>query len=91
MKNIIYLFLLLSSILWAEDRMKLKAEVLEVNQEVKIKIGNLEPIKYKIKEGDTLSKISRERGVTLEKLLELNPRIKNKDLIYTGDILIIKR
>jgi LysM repeat protein len=40
---------------------------------------------YIVKKGDTLSEIAVRHHITLNKLLALNPQIKNPDLIYPGD------
>ena len=40
---------------------------------------------YIVKKGDTLSAIAVKYHITLNKLLALNPQIKNPDLIYPGD------
>lgn len=40
------------------------------------------PIYYTVKSGDTLGKIAKKYGTTVEKLKSLNPQIKNVDLIY---------
>lgn len=42
---------------------------------------------YIIQKGDTLSKIANQFGTTVDDLLKLNPTIKNKNLIYTGNEL----
>jgi peptidoglycan endopeptidase LytE len=42
---------------------------------------------YTIKHGDTLSELAHQYGTTVEHLLELNPQITNRNLIYTGDSL----
>lgn len=42
---------------------------------------------YTIQSGDNLSKIAKEYNTTVNKLLELNPNITNKNLIYAGDTL----
>ena len=34
--------------------------------------------------GDTLWELARRYGVSLERLVELNPQIKNPNLIYVG-------
>ena len=44
---------------------------------------------YKVKKGDTLSKIAKANNVTLKKLIAANPQIKNPDLIHPGDIIKI--
>lgn len=48
-----------------------------------------EPKTYKVKKGDTLSKIAKAHKVTLKKLIAANPQIKNPDLIHPGDIINI--
>jgi hypothetical protein len=44
---------------------------------------------YTIKAGDTLSKIARDNGLTLEQLRDANPEITNPNLIAVGDVIII--
>lgn len=49
-----------------------------------------EPAKtYKVKKGDTLSKIAKAHKVTLKKLIAANPQIKNPDLIYPNQVINI--
>jgi peptidoglycan/xylan/chitin deacetylase (PgdA/CDA1 family) len=43
---------------------------------------------YVVKAGDTLTKISKKYGVTVQQLVKAND-IKNPNLIYTGEVLII--
>lgn len=45
---------------------------------------------YKVVYGDTLSAIAKRYDTSVTKLVEIN-KIKNKDLIYVGDKLIIKK
>ena len=40
---------------------------------------------YYVKKGDTLSSIARKYNISLDKLLGLNPDIKNPNLIHVGD------
>ena len=49
-----------------------------------------EYIEYKIKKGDTLTKIAKAYGTTIAKLKEIN-NIKNVNLIYAGDIIKIPK
>ena len=56
---------------------------LESNQEIK------QPKTRTIAKGDTLSKISKETGVSVADLVKLN-NIKNPDLIRIGDTLILE-
>lgn len=44
---------------------------------------------YHIEAGDTLSEIALEHNTTVERIMELNPQIKDADLIYAGDDLIL--
>ena len=39
---------------------------------------------YQIKKGDTLGKIAKANGTTVAKIMELNPNIKNRNLINIG-------
>lgn len=44
---------------------------------------------YVIKSKDTLSKVAKAFGVTLEELLAANPDIKNPDIIALGQVIVI--
>ena len=44
---------------------------------------------YKIKQGDTLSEIARDKGTTLGKLRDANPQIKDLNVIKPGDVIKI--
>ena|GEM_PF-327407 len=44
---------------------------------------------YTVRQGDTLSGIAERKDTTVERLMADNPRIKNPDLIYPGQILRI--
>jgi N-acetylmuramoyl-L-alanine amidase len=44
---------------------------------------------YEVKSGDTMSEIAEEHGVTLYALSRANPQIKNIDLIYVGQNIVI--
>lgn len=44
---------------------------------------------YKIKKGDSLTKIAKANGTTVQTLLKANPNIKNPNLIYTGEAIKI--
>lgn len=46
---------------------------------------------YTIKRGDTLSRIARNYGTTVDKLMEANPYITNKNRIYAGKTLQIPK
>lgn len=46
-------------------------------------------VTYTVKKGDTLSEIAVKYSTTVSKLMSLNPSIKNKDLIYIGQVLVI--
>ena len=42
---------------------------------------------YIVKKGDTLSGIAAKHHTTLKKLQDLNPQIKNPNLIFPGDAI----
>lgn len=44
---------------------------------------------YKVKAGDTLGKIATAYNTTLKAILNMNPQIKNPDLIHVGDLIKI--
>ena len=46
---------------------------------------------YQIQKGDALSKIARKYNTTEAQIMAWNPKIKNKNLIYAGDYLYIKK
>ena len=45
---------------------------------------------YTVKKGDTLSKIAQSYHTTVNKLLELNPQITNKNLINIGQVIRVQ-
>ena len=45
---------------------------------------------YQISRGDTLYKIGRHFGVTVNQILAWNPYIENRNKIYTGAYLYIR-
>ena len=45
---------------------------------------------YTIKPGDTLGAIAARYGTTVDRLMALNPQIKNKNLIYAGHSIRIR-
>ena len=46
---------------------------------------------YQIVKGDTLSKIAKRFNTTEVMIISWNPKISNKNLIYAGDYLYIKK
>jgi hypothetical protein len=47
------------------------------------------PCEYTIERGDTLNRVARRYGVTLEELLAVNPQIENPDVIRRGLVVTI--
>ena len=47
------------------------------------------PTNYTIQSGDTLSQIADNNGVTIERLLELNPSITDANIINAGDQIVV--
>lgn len=63
-------------------------------EEVQSKVNELmgvtaETVSYTVKSGDTLSQIALKYGTTVDTLVKLN-NIKNKNLIYVGQVLKLK-
>lgn len=48
-----------------------------------------EKVYYVVKRGDSLSRIAKKYGTTVDQLLKWNP-IKNKNLIYVGQVIRVK-
>lgn len=44
---------------------------------------------YTIVSGDTLSGIAKKYRTTVKRLMSLNPKIENADLIYAGDVIFV--
>lgn len=44
---------------------------------------------YIVRSGDTMTRIAKLYGVALQALIDANPQVKNPNLIYTGQTLII--
>ena len=46
-------------------------------------------VTYRVQKGDTLSGIAKKYGTTVSALMELNPSIKNANLIYVGQVIVV--
>lgn len=46
-------------------------------------------MRYVIKKGDTLSNIAARYNTTVGDILDRNPKIRNRDKIYTDDVIEI--
>ncbi|WP_300341565.1 LysM domain-containing protein [Fusobacterium sp.] len=98
MKKIALLFMIVSSLLFAQE--KLRFEVAEKSKnEIKIlikkdknRIQNNRKTKevYIVKKGDTLEKISKKYNIPAEQILQTN-KIKDKRLLKTNQRLIIEK
>lgn len=75
-----------------ERKQKLESEGYNYN-EVQNKVNELmgvnSTVQYTVQSGDTLSEIALKYGTTVDNLVKLN-NIKNKNLIYVGQVLKIK-
>ena len=63
-----------------------------VNEAVKNK-NNTPKVEYEtytVVKGDTMHKIAQKYGLTLQKLIEMNPQIANPSLIYVGNKINVK-
>ena len=79
----------------SEVEEEVEEPVKEVAEEVKeepVKKETEKPaknIKYKVVKGDCLWNLAKKFGCTVSDILKLNKGIKNPDLIYIGQILVI--
>ena len=46
---------------------------------------------YTVRSGDTMGKIARQHGVTLQQLLDANPQVRNPNMIHVGQALNLPR
>ena len=44
---------------------------------------------YKIQQGDTLSALARKYGTSVDALMQMNPQIQDKDLIYYDRMMTV--
>ena len=75
-----------------ERKQKLESEGYnyeEVQNKVNELMGVNSTVQYTVQSGDTLSEIAVKYGTTVDNLVKLN-NIKNKNLIYVGQVLKIK-
>jgi len=47
------------------------------------------PLTYTVKQGDTMLKIAKKYGLTIEQLMAANKQIKNPNKIAIGDVIVI--
>jgi len=77
--------------IFEKDSVAINNIKIESNQSSQINSNNTKTAKsaeYVVKSGDTLSKIAKNHGTTVEKLIEIN-NIKNPNLIYPGQVIKI--
>ena len=70
------------------------SEIAKINQQTAAPTTNTTQQQYEtytIKSGDTLSKIAKAYGTTVEKIMSANPYITNKNRIYAGKTLQIPK
>lgn len=99
MKKIVLLFFILTFSLVAKESLKFEIKEKSASQ-IKILIKRDEKerraetttqkIVYIVKKGDTLTKISKAYGVSIENLIKKN-KIKDKNLIIINQRLIIEK
>lgn len=53
------------------------------------KVIKTEPVLYTVVRGDNLSKIAKRFGISLSELIAMNPQIRNPNLIFPGQILVV--
>lgn len=94
MKKLFIITILFSINIFAREHLEFKAHTNE-NKEIIIKVQKRKEkseniYMYKVVHGDTLSKISKKVGVSIENLVLVN-NIKNPNLLRIGQILIIPK
>ena len=75
---------------WCMDRMQTLCD--RINANLGNEVQTEEPknvIQYVVKKGDTLNKIAKAYGVTLDDILNVNPSINNANRISVGQIINI--
>ena len=66
--------------------------IIAADSNITAQIGSLDnPLftNYKIKKGDNITKIAKANKTTVQALLKANPKVKNPNLIYAGEVLRI--
>lgn len=56
-------------------------------QVLRIPVGHTKYVTYVVKQGDSLYKIARMYGVSLNNIIAANPQIENVDLIFPGQVI----
>ena len=93
-KTIVIIFVILAVVLFFFFRSRKKKNekrLTEKNTKTSIKVVNQEmsTINYTVKKGETLSIIANKKNVTLAEIIEVNPQIKNINLIQIGQTIKI--
>jgi LysM repeat protein len=60
----------------------------EVKDVVKEEVSD-DVIEYLVVRGDCLYRLAKKFNCSISEILKLNPKIKNPDLIYAGQILLL--
>ena len=78
------------ALLKASNREKLAGAIADAAKEYleSVAVYTQKEQKYTVKKGDTLSSIAKKYGVTVDAIVKAN-KIKNKNLIRTGSVLVI--
>lgn len=73
------------------DREPEAAQEEDNNDETVEQVGEVvaEKLFYTVIKGDNMSRIARKAGISLAQLLVLNPQIKNPNLIFPGQVLLV--
>ncbi|WLR50840.1 peptidoglycan DD-metalloendopeptidase family protein [Bacillus tianshenii] len=74
-----------------EEGKTVPEDILSVKKAIKLfNKGTLEPKKHEIQEGEVLGNIASQYDLSVKKLLELNPGVKENSLIQIGDQLNVQ-
>ncbi|HWI48415.1 MAG TPA: glycoside hydrolase family protein [Rummeliibacillus sp.] len=63
----------------------------EAERTLFLKDSSPEIVKYKVRSGDNLTKIAKRQHTTVSHLLELNPSIKNPNIIIIGQLIKVPK
>ena len=61
----------------------------KIQWKIEKKISSREKLDYRVQKGDTLAEIGNRFGVSVEKIMNWNPEIKSRDLIYVDQELTL--
>ena len=80
----------LTSLIRAGDKLKIYASNKKPEASYKTKRTKIREIRYKVRNGESLSLIASRFNLTVQEILLWNSTYKNKKYIQPGDVLLLK-